>query len=119
MRNSGITSEERLEHIVKAISDIETFIMGNTKDSYLGNDVLINATLFQFAIIGKAIMYVDNAILSKYNYPWHKVRGFKNFIVHEYHAIEFRIVWESIKNDLPELKKIIQTILKKEFNNTK
>jgi len=115
MRNSDITSEERLEHIVKAISDIEAFTFGSTKESYLVNYSLVSATLFQFAIIGEAIMYVDNSILSKYDYPWYKVRGFRNFIVHEYHAIEFRIVWESIKIDLPELKKTILTILNNEF----
>lgn len=115
MKNSDRTSEERLEHSVKAISDIEAFTLGSTKESYLGNYTLVSATLFQFVIIGEAIMYANNTILSKYDYPWHKVRGFRNFIVHEYHTIEFRIVWESIKIDLPELKKTILTILNNEF----
>lgn len=118
MRDSKITGKERLEHILKAINDIEEFTSVVTKESYLQNLVLINATLFQFGIIGEAINYIDNDMLAKYEYPWHKVRGFRNFIIHEYHAIEFRIVWESIKNDLPELKKIIQLVLNEEFKNS-
>jgi uncharacterized protein with HEPN domain len=43
------------------------------------------------------------------------VRGFRNFIIHEYHAIEFRIVWEAIEKDLPELKRITEQILACEF----
>ncbi|MBK9732413.1 MAG: DUF86 domain-containing protein [Chitinophagaceae bacterium] len=69
----------------------------------------------QFSIIGEAIIYVDDEILNKYKYPWHKVRGFRNFILHEYHAIEFGIVWEAIRKDLPELKTVVAEILKKEF----
>lgn len=118
MRDSRITGKERLEHILKAINDIEEFTSVVTKESYLQNLVLINATLFQFAIIGEAIIYIDNDMLAKYEYPWHKVRGFRNFIIHEYHSIEFRIVWESIKNDLPELKKMIQLVLNAEFKNS-
>ena len=115
MRDSRITGKERLEHILKAIADIETIIKGASKESYLNDLVLIYATLFQFAIIGEAIIYVDDDVLAKYDYPWHQVRGFLNFILHEYHAIEFRIVWEAIQNDLPELKKITEQILAKEF----
>jgi uncharacterized protein with HEPN domain len=115
MRDRRITSKQRFEHIVESISIIEGFIKENSKESFLNNSVLINAALFQFAIIGEAIIHVDNEILDKYSYPWYKVRAFRNFIVHEYHAIEFRIVWESAKKDLPELKKMVLYILKNEF----
>jgi uncharacterized protein with HEPN domain len=58
---------------------------------------------------------VSNEILDKYNYPWHKVRGFRNFILHEYHAISYRVIWNTVKEDLPQLKKKITEILRKEF----
>jgi len=115
MRDSRITGKERLEHIKQAIADIENFIKDSSKESYLSDSMLINATLFQFSIIGEAIIYVDDDLLAKYEFPWYKVRGFRNFILHEYHAIEFRIVWETIKNDLPELKEKVDQILANEF----
>lgn len=115
MKDSRITGKERLEHIMQAINEIETFTKGETRESYLNDVVLINATLFQFAVIGEAIIYIENDILEKYAYSWHKVRSFRNFILHEYHAIEYRIVWEAIKKDLPELKKITEEILTNEY----
>jgi uncharacterized protein with HEPN domain len=115
MRDSRITSKQRLEHIIESISAIEGFIKEHSKESFLGNSILINAVLFQFAIIGEAIIHVDNEVLDKYSYPWYKVRAFRNFKVHEYHAIEFRIVWESAYKDLPELKKMVLYILQNEF----
>ena len=71
--------------------------------------------MFQFAIIGEAIVHIDQELLSKYPYAWHHVRSFRNFIVHEYHAIENWIIWETVKNDLPELKLVIDKILDDEF----
>ena len=115
MRDSGITAKERIIHIQQAILEIEAFTKDVSRESYLNNSVLINATLFQFTIIGEAIIHIDNEMLAKYSYPWYKVKGFRNFIIHEYHAIEFRIVWEAIKKDLPELKKIIEQILSNEY----
>ncbi len=115
MRNDIDSSRERIEHILKAISDIENFTRNETKESFLKSAVLINATLFQFAIIGEAIIHIDNEILSRYTYPWHKIRGFRNFILHEYHAIEDRIIWDAIKYDLEELKKVLVEIVEEEF----
>lgn len=115
MRDESITTKDRLQHIIEAIEEIETFTVTYTKESFLKDSKVINATLFQFAIIGEAIRNVDRAILEKYAYPWHKVIGFRNFILHEYHAISFRIVWEAIQGDLPELKNLIKKILSKEF----
>jgi uncharacterized protein with HEPN domain len=115
MRDKKADNKERIEHILKAISDIESFIENHTKESFLGSYVTINATLFQFAVIGEAIVHVDNDILDRYSYPWHRVRGFRNFILHEYHAIEYRIVWDAAKKDLAGLKKILKKILENEF----
>jgi len=35
---------------------------------------------------------------------WQLITGFRNIIVHEYFRINWHLVWEVIKNDLPVLK---------------
>ena len=76
--------------------------------------ILINATLSQFTIIGKAITHLDTDILLKYNYPWYKIKGLRNFILHEYHSIEYKTVFKAIQKDLPELKSIVEQIIELE-----
>jgi len=115
MRDSRITGKERILHVKQAIADIEDFTKDVSKESFLKDPILISATLFQFSIIGEAIIHIDDGILTKYAYPWYKVRGFRNFVLHEYHAIEFGIVWEAINKNLPELKSMIEKILANEF----
>lgn len=35
--------------------------------------------------------------------PWQQIAGFRNFIAHGYAQLDRKIVWKTIKNDLPSL----------------
>jgi uncharacterized protein with HEPN domain len=63
MRNKRLDSKERLLHIQKSILDIERFLNDTAEDEFLNNELLHNAVLMQFIIIGEAITHVDNDIL--------------------------------------------------------
>ena len=63
MRNKRLDSKERLLHIQKSILDIERFLNDTDEDEFLNNELLHNAVLMQFIIIGEAITHVDNDIL--------------------------------------------------------
>lgn len=115
MRDLREESQNRLQHIEKAITDIEKFVKKESMKSFCENDMLHDAVMLQFIIIGEAISYVETGKLEKYNYPWYKVRSFRNMIAHEYFNIKLPAVWQIIKKDLPELKKVIRNILKNEF----
>lgn len=39
------------------------------------------------------------------------MKGFRNISIHEYFSVDFHIVWEIAKNDLPVLKKQFSKIL--------
>ncbi len=115
MRDPHEESQNRLQHIKQAITDIEKFVKKESSKSFCENDMLHDAVMLQFIIIGEAINHVEVEKLEKYNYPWYKVRSFRNMIAHEYFNIKLTAVWQIIEKDFPELKKIIQTILKKEL----
>jgi len=115
MKDKHLESRKRLEHILKAIEDIENFVEKESLENFCQNSILNNAVLFNFTIIGEALIHVETEKLNKYEYPWYKVRSFRNMIAHEYFNIKLSAVWEIIQRDLPELKITIQTILEKEF----
>ncbi len=115
MRNNHEESFERLNHILNAVDSIESYTDGVQEPSFSMDPMLIDAVLFQFTVIGEAIKHVESEKLKKYDYPWHKVRAFRNFIAHEYFEINTFAVWTTIKNDLPHLKSVVKTILKNEF----
>ena len=115
MKNNKLFDKERLEHVLHAIRLIESFTINITLENFTDDEKTTSACLFQYAVIAEAINRLDPATLEKYNYPWHKVRSFRNFILHEYHAIEMRVIWDTTKEILPELKKHILEIINNEF----
>jgi uncharacterized protein with HEPN domain len=44
------------------------------------------------------------------DYPWYKVKSFRNFILHEYHAIKMDVIWDTTVMVIPELKQVILTL---------
>lgn len=115
MKDSHIESQQRLLHIQQAIADIEKFTKLQSLETFCENDMLHDSVMLQFIIIGEAIIHVEDEKLDKYNYPWYKVRSFRNMIAHEYFNIKLPAVWMIIENDLQQLKKVVNLILKKEF----
>ena len=116
MRDSRQDSWDRLSHISEAIQQIDSFTNNINEDEFLANKLFSSAVLFQFSVIGEAIVHVDKTILDKYAYPWYKVRAFRNLISHEYFNIKLEAVWDIIKSDLEQLKKVIDEILNQEFH---
>jgi len=108
------TPRERVEHVLLAIGSIRDFVDGSTLE-VLQNDLkLQSAVLFQFLIVGEAIRHIDDSILSKYDFPWHIPKSFRNFIIHEYHGIKMIRIYHAC-HDLGELDNLMKTILQEEF----
>lgn len=115
MRPDKPTSKERVEHVINAIQLIQSFSKNHTLQSFLKDEKTIYACLYQYTIIGEATANIDYTFLEKYDYPWHKVKSFRNFILHEYHTIEMRVIWDTTTEILPVLKELMQKILTNEF----
>jgi uncharacterized protein with HEPN domain len=117
MKDKTKDNQERLAHIRKAVNEIETFTQDVSELDFLNNNILSSAVLFQFSVIGEAVIHIEATLLNKYEYPWYKVRAFRNLISHEYFNIKLDAVWEIIVNELPRLKQVIEEIVTNEFQD--
>ena len=115
MKKNSPSEENRVRHMIAAIDAIQEFIRDHNRESFELDKMAISACLYQFAILGEASNHLDAQITEKYPYPWHKVRSFRNFILHEYFGIEMRVVWDTALEILPDLRNILESILEKEF----
>lgn len=115
MKDPREESWQRLQHILKAIAAIEQYVEGKNSSVFSSTPMLHDAVLLQFVIIGEAIVNVENELLNKYDYPWYKVKSFRNMIAHEYFNIKLPAVWKIIETDLGELNEVIEQVLKNEF----
>jgi len=102
----------RLQHIIDAIKEIETYLEGVSYDQFLGNSEKRFATIKQIEIIGEA----SNALTIELKdahplVPWKPIVGFRNISIHEYFGVNLQLVWEIATIDLPELKEKMLLIL--------
>ncbi len=102
-----------LKHILEAISNIEKFVEGLTKEEFFKNVEKQYAVLRGLEIIGEATKNLSKGLRAKHHeIPW------RDKLIHEYFGVNLELVWVTIKNKLPELEDQILKILK-EVEETK
>ena len=108
-RKYGIYPEDILvsmERIHEYIGDLE-FIQFKQKN------IVVDAVIRNFEIIGEASKHIPIEIVNKYpEIPWKKMYGLRNMVSHEYFGIDYEMIWEIAKTDLSknllDLKKLIE-----------
>ena len=64
-------------------------------------------------IIGEASNKITKELKSEFSdIEWAQIVGMRNVFTHEYFGIDSSLVWEIIKNDIPQLKGKVENILK-------
>jgi len=63
-------------------------------------------------VIGEASKKIPSEIkIQSQEIPWREISGMRDLLVHDYFGVNIQVVWETAKNDLPELKVKIQRLL--------
>lgn len=102
-----------LHHILDAIALIEEYTNGMSENGFLANSMAHDAVVRQIEIIGEAARNISDEFQANHpQVPWGKMTGIRNKIIHEYFNINFAIVWDTVKDDLPSLKKSIAKIIR-------
>ena len=62
------------------------------------------AILYLVVVIGEAAAKTDDDTLRMFpGIPWHQVKGARNRLVHAYFAVDSKIVYDIVVEDLPQL----------------
>ncbi|MEK6982024.1 MAG: DUF86 domain-containing protein [Candidatus Micrarchaeota archaeon] len=103
-----------LSHILESINKINNYLDGVDKEEFLDTNMLKDAVIRNLEVIGEAIKNIPSDFKVEHPAtPWRDIAGMRDRIVHFYFGINYDLVWETIKNDLPELEDQIEVILKK------
>jgi len=99
--------------ILDCLKKIEDYIHGMSYEDFLQDDKTKDAILRNLEVIGEAVKNIPEPIKTKYpDVEWESAAGMRDRLIHEYFGVSFPIVWETIKQDLPILKRSIEAILK-------
>ena len=68
------------------------------------NEVLLDSMLFRMIQLSEnAKKLSDEYKLMHGDVPWSAMYGLRNRIVHDYGNVDLKVVYETLKNDIPEL----------------
>lgn len=88
------------------------FVEGVTLDTFRANREKSYAVVYAIEIIGEAASHIPQNLREKYPaVAWTYAAGMRNHIVHGYFGIDLEIVWKTIRDDLPALRRELVPML--------
>jgi uncharacterized protein with HEPN domain len=104
--------QERIEDILAAIAEIESFVAGMNREQFLADAKTLKAVVADLTIIGEAARHIPEAVLQAHpEVPWALMRGMRNRIVHGYYQVDPVVVWNTCQNDLAPVVELLNKML--------
>jgi uncharacterized protein with HEPN domain len=103
---------ERLTDILDALDAIADYAGGRLEDVSIDEPVVLDAVLLRLIVIGEAIKNVGPGLRERApGIPWGNYAGLRDVIAHQYFRIQTQIIENTIRRDLPELRRAVQQLL--------
>lgn len=102
----------RIQHMIDAAEEALSFVSDKSENEFNRNRMLVLSIIKEIEIIGEAASKISEETRLKYNnIPWQDIVGMRNRLIHGYFDVNIKLVWNTIKNDLPSLLKSLKEII--------
>lgn len=107
----------RLLDMREAIANVRNDIGTLSKDEFLADGKTQRAVIESLIVIGEAaniILRLDPDLQHRVPDAWRSLReayDMRIVLTHEYFRIDAAIVWDTVKNDLPALDALVESLL--------
>jgi len=102
-----------LDDILDAIVKIEKFTDGMSFEQFQDDEKTCDAVIRKLEIIGEATKNIPQEIRGRpADIPWKEMAGMRDKLAHEYFGVRLDVVWSTIKTRLPQLKPMIQDVIR-------
>lgn len=110
---------EYLRHILDECQYIKSVITTELeKNDFLENETLKRAVIRSLEIIGEATKKIPTDF--KRHHPevsWKNMSGMRDRLIHDYMGVNYSIVWDVVRNKIPELLGQIEDVIEKELRD--
>ncbi len=98
-------------HIIDSIADIEEYTEGQNLAKFSKTKIVQDAVIRKMEIIGEAVKNLPPSFRKKHpQIEWKNIAGMRDKLVHDYFGINIKVVWKTVKQDIPQLKKQISKL---------
>lgn len=107
-----------LRHILECIRRIEENI-AEGRDRFMSSHTLQDAVLRNLQTMAESTQRLSDALKKRYTeIEWPRIAEFRNVLVHDYLGTDLEIIWQIIQRDVPELKRVVVSIVESNSNYT-
>ena len=105
------TYKDYIKDILTSVEEIEEFTRTVSDEKFFNDKKTINAVIRSLEVMGEAAKKIPVEICRKYpKIPWSKIVGMRNILIHEYFGVDIDLVWQTAKDELPELKPSLEEL---------
>ncbi|MGV7929302.1 MAG: DUF86 domain-containing protein [Spirochaetota bacterium] len=101
-----------LLHILDETDYLMRHASGIDLDGLMRDETLKRSFVRSLEVIGEAIKNLPPEFRDAHpGIEWKKIAGLRDVLIHHYFGVDYRMVWDIVKNRVPELKAIIEKLL--------
>lgn len=105
-----------LMDIIDASTKIDRYVKDVSFDEFNENTLIQDAVIINLAIIGEAAKKIPSEIRQlDPDIEWKKIAGLRDILIHSYFRIDVNIIWDIVKNKIPNLKVRIGKLISNEM----
>ena len=110
--------KEYLRHIFDECEFILNSTKELTKEDFVHDETLKRAFTRSLEIIGEATKKIPADVKLKWSsIQWKEMAGMRDRLIHDYIGVNYSIVWDVVKNKIPQLFIQIQELLSRDEIN--
>ncbi len=111
MKNKDIIVMKKILEYCNQVSEA-CDMFGNDYDKFVNNSVFQNACFMCILQIGELCKVVSEELREQEKgIPWKEWCGIRDVFAHQYSNLDHQSAWDTLQNDLPELKAEVRRIL--------
>lgn len=105
--------QQSIQDIWNAAQEILSFTLEMSYEELASDRRTQAAVLYEIVIMGEAANRLSPEFRSNHpEIPWKDIIGMRNILAHQYEKVDTEVVWDAVRQDIPEIIVLLQPCIR-------